>query len=75
MGRLENIIERNRNPRAHRRGMTASVGVGLFLLLIIILMMFTDLGLSKDAKEAVDAGPSPGRGRAVPVQLGTPGGK
>ena len=71
MGRLEDIAERNRNPRAHRRGMRTSVMVGLFLLLVLFLMMFTDLGLSKEAKEAKDADPRPS-GRAVPVHLGTP---
>lgn len=43
MGRLDDIIERNRNPKRTER-LTVGIGVALFLLLIIILMTFTDLG-------------------------------
>ncbi len=44
MGRLDDIVERNRNPKRTER-LTVGIGVALFLLLIIILMTFTDLGL------------------------------
>jgi hypothetical protein len=44
VGRLDDIIERNRNPKRTER-LTVGIGVSLFLLLIIILMAFTDLGL------------------------------
>lgn len=42
MGRLENIIERNRNPK---RGDTITLGIGLatFVLIILVLVVFTDL--------------------------------
>ena len=44
MGRLEQIIERNKHPRKHgRRGVTMGVGLGLFVFVILILMIFTDL--------------------------------
>lgn len=43
MGRLDDIVERNRNPKRTER-LTVGIGVALFLLLIIILMTFTDLG-------------------------------
>jgi hypothetical protein len=71
VGRLDDILERNRNPSAHRRGLSTSVMVGLFLLLVLGLMMFTDLGLTKDAKDQPDAAPR-APGHAVPVHLGAP---
>ena len=44
MGRLEEIAERNKNPRKHRKGQFP-VGIALagFVLLILILLIFTDL--------------------------------
>jgi hypothetical protein len=48
VGRLEDIIERNRNPKANRERITVGIGLGLFLLLIIVLMVFTDLGERPD---------------------------
>ena len=71
MGRLDDILDRNRNPSAHRRGFSTSVMVGLFLLLVLGLMMFTDLGLSKEAKESRDGAPR-APGHSVPVHLGAP---
>ncbi len=44
MGRLEDIIERNRNPKRNRERLTVSIVMGLFVLLILVLMVFTDLG-------------------------------
>jgi hypothetical protein len=72
VGRLEDIIERNRDPRAHRRGLSTSVMIGLFLLLVLALMMFTDLGLSDEAKNARDDAPPRRPGHSVPVHLGAP---
>lgn len=54
MGRLDDIIERNRNPKRSER-LTVGIGVSLFLLLIILLMTFTDLGVPKQ-----DPAPTPG---------------
>ena len=48
MGRLDDILERNRNPKRTER-LTVGIGVALFLLLIIFLMTFTDLGIPKTA--------------------------
>ncbi len=47
MGRLDDIVERNRNPKRTER-LTVGIGIALFLLLIIFLMTFTDLGLPKE---------------------------
>ncbi len=44
MGRLEDIIERNRNPKANRERLTVGIGIGVFILIILGLMVFTDLG-------------------------------
>ncbi|CAN5876085.1 hypothetical protein BH11MYX3_BH11MYX3_25550 [soil metagenome] len=44
MGRLEDIIERNRNPKANRERLTVGIGMGVFILIILGLMVFTDLG-------------------------------
>ena len=48
MGRLEDIAERNRNPKGSER-LTVGIGVAVFLLIIIALMVFTDLGRPGDA--------------------------
>jgi hypothetical protein len=48
MGRLEDIVERNRNPRRHRKGGRFPFGLAIsaFVLLILILVIFTDLGVT-----------------------------
>ena len=45
VGRLEDIVERNRNPKGNRERMTVMIGLGVFLLLILGMMVFTKLGL------------------------------
>jgi len=43
MGRLEDIVERNKNPRKHRRrGVTMGLFLGLFVFVILVLVIFTD---------------------------------
>ncbi len=51
MGRLEDIVERNRHPRHNRERIMVSVGLGLFVLLILSLMIFTNLGERPEASE------------------------
>lgn len=60
MGRLENIIERNRNPGRHRKEGRFPLGIAMaaFVLLILILMIFTDLDESPDAEPAEPAAPA-----------------
>ena len=60
MGRLENIVERNRNPGRHRKEGRFPFGIAMaaFVLLILILMIFTDLDESPDAPPAEPATPA-----------------
>lgn len=51
MGRLENIIARNRRPNQLRERLVVSLVFGAIVLLIIVLATFTDLGLPPDAPE------------------------
>jgi hypothetical protein len=44
MGRLENIIERNRNPKGSRERVVWGIVFGTFVLIILGLMVFTNLG-------------------------------
>lgn len=64
MGRLEDIIDRNKNPRKHRK-MRFPVGLMLsaFVLLILVLMIFTDAAISPDDKKP---GAPPAAGSAKP---------
>jgi hypothetical protein len=61
MGRLEEIIERNKHPGKHRKGrFPLGIGVALFVLIILVLMIFTDLDESPDAKrDTPQAEPAP----------------
>ena len=43
MGRLDDIVQRNRYPKRTER-VTVGIGISLFILLIIFLMAFTNLG-------------------------------
>lgn len=70
MGRLENIIARNRRPMGFR----ATVGFvwrGLFLLFILAALIFTDWALTDEARDppAPQPPPAPGERRldGVPV--------
>jgi hypothetical protein len=47
VGRLDDIIDRNKHPRKHSK-QRFPVGIMLsgFVLLILILMIFTDLGMT-----------------------------
>ncbi|MFN0250311.1 MAG: hypothetical protein ACKV2T_25760 [Kofleriaceae bacterium] len=51
MGRLDDIIERNRNPKRSERTIVG-IGVAIFLLLILVLMTFTDLGIPSTGEDA-----------------------
>jgi hypothetical protein len=43
MGRLEDIVERNKHPRRNREGRVPwGLLVSAFVLLILVLMIFTD---------------------------------
>ena len=48
MGRLDDIIRRNKHPKRFGERLTVGIGLALFLLLILFLMVFTDLGKRPD---------------------------
>lgn len=52
MGRLENIIARNRRPNHLRERVLVSLVLGSIVLLIIGLAVFTDLGTPPDLRNA-----------------------
>ena len=69
MGRLEDIVERNKNPKRFGERITVGIGFGVFLLIILGLMVFTDLG-----KRPAEAPPAASRDHHVDdIRLGTPG--
>jgi hypothetical protein len=57
MGRLENIIARNRRPNRPRERLVVSLSFGAILLLILGLMVFTDLGVPPGGSGAGSAPP------------------
>lgn len=52
VGRLENIIARNRRPNQLRERVIVSIVFGAIVLLIIALAVFTDLGLPSEMRDA-----------------------
>ena len=74
MGRLEDIIARNRDPKANRERISVGIGLSLFLLLIITLMVCTDLGRHpEDVDRPAPQRVEPDERRVDDVRLGTPG--
>ena len=75
MGRLDDIIDRNKHPAKHRK-MRFPVGIMLsaFVLLVLVLMIFTDLALSPTDKPAAteQAAPDDGQKRVNGVLLSRP---
>ncbi len=52
MGRLDDIIDRNKNPRKHgKMRFPWSIMMAAFVLLILVLMIFTDLDESPKDKQ------------------------
>lgn len=76
MGRLENIIARNRSPNRLHERVIVSMVLGAVLLLIIGLAVFTDLGLPPEARDAPAVHETPAAprhpGRVDGVLLRTP---
>ena len=73
MGRLDDIIDRNKNPRKHRRAaFPIGIGLSLFVLFIIISMVCTDLSdpPKQDVAPAeVDKPPEKGRVRGIQLRV------
>lgn len=73
MGRLDDIIDRNKHPGKHRK-MRFPVGIMLsaFVLLVLVLMIFTDAAISPTDKrpdEPTTAQPPSGEKRVDGVLL------
>ena len=64
MGRLENIIARNRQPNQLRERVVVSFVFGAIVLLIIVLAVFTDFGLPPEARNAGEAPAGSGSSRS-----------
>jgi len=62
VGRLDNIVARNRRPSGLQERVIVSTVFGLIVLLVIALAVFTDLGLPPEARDAPAARPA----RAAP---------
>lgn len=71
MGRLDDIIARNKNPRRHgRASLSIGIGLSLFVLLILVLMIFTDLDESPNtASTPQETSAPPEKGRVRGIQL------
>lgn len=53
MGRLEDIIDRNKHPRKHRNTrFPVGIMLSAFVLLVLVLMIFTDLGMTPSKQPA-----------------------
>ena len=70
MGRLDDIIDRNKHPGKHRK-MPIPVGLmqSAFVLLILVLMIFTDAAISPTDKPATATPPPSGEKRVNGVLL------
>jgi len=44
VGKLDDIIARNKNPKRFGEKMTVGIGLSVFVLIILILMVCTNLG-------------------------------
>jgi hypothetical protein len=64
VGRLENIIARNRRPKGSRERFWVTIGFGLAILIILALMTFTDLGMPPVPRRATPAEPGAASGAA-----------
>jgi hypothetical protein len=67
VGRLDNIIARNRQPNRMHERMVVSLVFGAIVLLILALAVFTDLGAPPEAPGAqgTPRAPAPDRGKRV----------
>jgi hypothetical protein len=59
VGKLEDIIARNRRPNRPSEKLVVALVFGLIVLLIIVLAVFTDLGLPPDDDRVMRARSAP----------------
>jgi hypothetical protein len=52
VGRLDNILARNRRPNRLHERLIVSLVMGVIVILILALAVFTDLGLPPEARDA-----------------------
>ncbi len=50
MGKLDDIIARNKNPKRFGERMTVGIGLGVFVLFILFAMVCTNLGERPEAQ-------------------------
>lgn len=58
MGRLENIVARNRRGQRPRERVIVSLGFSAFVLLILILLLFTDVNVPAGAQQPASTEPA-----------------
>ena len=70
VGRLEDIVDRNKNPRKHGRGkFPFGILMAAFVLLILVLMIFTDLD---ESPTSTPPPPEKGRVREIGIYVDKP---
>jgi hypothetical protein len=70
MGRLEDIVERNKNPRKHRQGkFPFGIAVSALVLLVLVLMIFTDLAKPNVPDKPAPAPEEKGRVRDIGIYV------
>ena len=70
MGRLEDIVERNKNPRKHRQGkFPFGIAVSGLVLLVLVLVIFTDLGKPNEPAKPTPAPEEKGRVRDIGIYV------
>lgn len=74
MGRLENIIERNRNPKGSRERIVWGMVFGIAIIAILWLALFTDLGKPVPPKQDPQRSIQPTDKRVDDVKVWTPRG-
>ena len=70
MGRLENIVERNKHPGRHgRKGVTMGMLLAVFVFVILVLIVFTDFDESPTQPAPPAAEPPSGEKRVDGVLM------
>lgn len=70
MGRLEDIVERNKNPRKHREGkFPFGIAVSALVLVVLVLVIFTDLGTPKTPAKPAPVPEEKGRVRDIGIYV------
>jgi hypothetical protein len=66
VGRLDDIIDRNKHPRKHRKmRFPVHIMLSAFVLLVLVLMIFTDAAISPDDKKPAPPAATPSTEKRV----------